>query len=131
MLRSCASDAIGYRESSIPSILEHVRAGRARALAMVGERSPLLPDVPTMAEAGLPGVDAALMFGLVAPAATPAAILKTLTGAAAACVRTDPLRSRLLELGYLPIGSTAQEFRARIAADIAKWSRIIDAAGIK
>ena len=59
--------------ATVPSILEHVRAGRARALAMVGERSPLLPDIPAMAEAGLPGVDAALMFGLVAPAATPAA----------------------------------------------------------
>jgi tripartite-type tricarboxylate transporter receptor subunit TctC len=116
--------------ATVPSILEHVRAGRARALAMVGERSPLLPDVPAMAEAGLPGVDAALMFGLVAPAATPATVLKTLT-AAAACVRTDPLRSRLIELGYLPIGSTAEEFRTRIAADIAKWSRIVEAAGTK
>ena len=62
--------------ATVPSILEHVRAGRARALAMVGERSPLLPDVPTMAEAGLAGIDAALMFGLVAPAATPAAIVR-------------------------------------------------------
>jgi tripartite-type tricarboxylate transporter receptor subunit TctC len=117
--------------ATVPSILDHVRAGRARALAMVGERSPLLPDVPTMVEAGLPGVDAALMFGLVAPAATPAAILKTLTDAAAACVRGDPLRARLVELGYLPIGSTAEEFRARVAADIAKWSRIIEAGNIR
>ena len=117
--------------ATVPSILDHVRAGRARALAMVGERSPLLPDVPTMAEAGLPGVDAALMFGLVAPAATPAAVIKVLNESAAASVRTDPLRARLLELGYVPIGSTAEEFRARIAADIAKWSRVIEAAGIK
>src|SRR6185312_15246623 len=62
--------------ATIPSILEHVRAGRARALGIVGERSPLLPDVPTMAQTGLPGLDAALMFGLVVPAATPAAIVK-------------------------------------------------------
>jgi len=117
--------------ATVPSILDHVRAGRARALAMVGERSPLLPDIPAMAEAGLPGVDAALMFGLVAPAATPAAVLKTLTDAAAACVRTDPLRSRLIELGYLPIGSTADEFRLRLAADIAKWARIVEAGNIR
>ena len=117
--------------ATVPSILEHVRAGRARALAMVGERSPMLPDLPTMAEAGLPGVDAALMFGLVAPAATPAAVIKVLNESAAASVRSDPLRARLLELGYLPIGSTAEEFRARIAADIAKWSRIVATAGIK
>lgn len=117
--------------ATVPSILEHVRAGRARALAMVGARSPLLPDLPTMAEAGFAGVDAALMFGLVAPAATPAPVIKILNESAAASVRADPLRARLVELGYVPIGSTAEEFRARIAADIAKWSRIIEAAGIK
>ncbi len=117
--------------ATVPSILEHVRAGRARALAMVGERSALLPDVPTMAEAGLPGVDAALMFGLVAPAATPAAIVTRLSEAAAASVRNDPLRARLVSLGYVPVASGPQEFRARLAADIAKWSRIIEAGNIK
>ena len=117
--------------ATVPSILEHVRAGRARALAMVGERSPLLPDVPTMAEAGVPGIDAALMFGLVAPAATPATIIDALSAAAAASVRSDPLRSRLTELGYVPIGESPREFRARIEADIAKWSRIIEAGNIK
>ena len=71
------------------------------------------------------------MFGLVAPAATPAAMLKALNDAAAVSVRTDPLRARLVELGYVPIGSTAEEFRARIAADIAKWSRIVEAGNIK
>jgi tripartite-type tricarboxylate transporter receptor subunit TctC len=117
--------------ATVPSILEHVRSGRARALAMVGERSPLLPDVPSMAEAGFPGIDAALLFGLVAPAATPATIIDTLSKAAGAAVRSDPLRARLVELGYGPIGGSPQEFRARIAADIAKWSRIVAAGHIK
>jgi len=117
--------------ATVPSILEHVRAGRARALGMLGERSPLLPDVPTMADVGLGGIDAALMFGIVVPAATPAAIVNRLSEAAAASVRTDPLRARLTELGYVAIGSTPDEFRARIAADIAKWSRIIEAGNIK
>jgi tripartite-type tricarboxylate transporter receptor subunit TctC len=117
--------------ATVPSILEHVRAGRARALAIVGERSPLLSDVPTMAEAGFARIDAALMFGLVAPAATPAMIVEALSEAAAASVRTDPLRSRLTELGYVPIGASPREFRARIEADIAKWSRIIEAGNIK
>jgi tripartite-type tricarboxylate transporter receptor subunit TctC len=84
-----------------------------------------------MAEAGFPGIDAALMFGLVAPAATPATIIDTLSKAAAAAVRGDPLRARLVGLGYGPIGGSPQEFRARIAADIAKWSRIVAAGGIK
>ena len=117
--------------ATVPSILEHVRAGRARALAMVGERSPLLPDLPTMAEAGLAGIDAALMFGIVAPSATSAAIVARLSEAAAKSVRTDPLRSRLTELGYVAITGSPQEFRARIDADIAKWSRIIEAGNIK
>ena len=117
--------------ATVPSILEHVRAGRARALGMVGERSPLLPDVPTMAEAGLAGIDAALMFGIVAPAATSVTITRRLSDAAAAAVRTAPLRGRLEELGYVPIGSSPDAFRTRIAADIAKWSRIIEAGNIK
>ncbi len=75
-----------------------------------------------MAEVRLGGVDAALMFGLVAPAATPPAIIARLAAATAASVRTDPLRARLIELGYVPIGSTPAEFRVRIEADIAKWS---------
>jgi tripartite-type tricarboxylate transporter receptor subunit TctC len=117
--------------ATVPSILEHVRAGRARALGMLGERSPLLPDVPTMAEMGLGGIDAALMFGIVVPAAMPGAIVNRLSDAAAASVRTDPLRARLAELGYVAIGSSPHEFRTRIAADIAKWSRIIEAGNIK
>ena len=117
--------------ATVPSILEHVRGGRARALGMVGERSPLLPDVPTMAEAGLADIDAALMFGIVVPAATPATILNRLSEAAVAAVRTQPLRGRLEELGYVPVGSTPDEFRTRIAADIAKWSRIIEAGNIR
>jgi tripartite-type tricarboxylate transporter receptor subunit TctC len=117
--------------ATVPSILEHVRTGRARALAVVGERSPLLPEVPTMAEAGLAGIDAALMFGLVAPSATQAAIVKWLSEAAAVALRTEPLRSRLEELGYVAIGSTPDEFRTRIAAHITKWSRIIEAGNIR
>ncbi len=117
--------------ATVPSILEHVRAGRARALAMVGERSPLLPDLPTMAEAGLPGIDAALMFGIVGPTALPASIVARLSEAAAKAVRVEPLRTRLTELGYVAIGSPPEEFRARIEADIAKWSRVIEAGNIK
>lgn len=117
--------------ATVPSILEHVRAGRARALAMVGERSPLLPDVPTMTEAGFPGIDAALMFGIVAPAATPAPIVSRLSEAAAKAVRTEPLRGKLTELGYVAFGSAPEEFRTRIDADIAKWARVIEAGNIK
>ena len=116
--------------ATVPSILEHVRAGRARALAMVGERSPLLPNVPTMSEAGI-NVDAALMFGLVAPAATPQPIVEKLSAAATASVTADPLRARLMDLGFVPIGSKPEALRARIDAEITKWTRIIEAGNIK
>ena len=117
--------------ATIPSILEHVRGARARALAIVGERSPLLPDLPTMAEAGFAGVDVALMFGLVAPAAVPPAIVARLGAAAAAAVQAEPLRSRLNELGFAPLGTTPGMFRERIQADMAKYARIIEAANIQ
>jgi len=117
--------------ATVPAILEHVRAGRARALAMVGDRSPLLPDVPTMVEAGINGVDAALMFGIVAPAATPQPIVDRLSAAAAVSATTDPLRSRLQALGFVPIGSNPEGLRTRVVTEIAKWSKIIETANIK
>ena len=118
--------------ATVPSILEHVRAGRARALAMVGERSPLLPDVPTMAEAGLGGVDAGADVRPGGAGRDPAARSSTrLSEAAAASVTTDPLRSRLIALGFVPIGSKPEGLRARIDAEITKWSRIIEAGNIK
>jgi tripartite-type tricarboxylate transporter receptor subunit TctC len=117
--------------ATVPSILEHVRAGRARALGMVGDRSALLPNVPTMSEAGLNGVDAALMFGLVAPAATAQPIIDKLSAAVTASVTTDPLRARLMDLGFMPVGSKPEVLRARIDADITKWTRVIEAGNIK
>jgi tripartite-type tricarboxylate transporter receptor subunit TctC len=117
---------MGY--AAVPS----VKGGKIRALAVTSSRRlPLLPEVPTMAEAGLGAVDAALMFGLVAPAATPQAIVDRLSEAAAVSVSTDPLRSRLVALGFVPIGSKPEGLRARIDAEITKWSRIIEAGNIK
>jgi tripartite-type tricarboxylate transporter receptor subunit TctC len=117
--------------ATVPSIIDHVRSGRARALAIVGERSALLPDVPTMAEAGLAGVDAALMFGMVVPRWTPEAVIARLAQAAERAVTTAPLQARLVDMGYAPVGSGPEAFRARIEADIAKWSRVIAAGNIK
>jgi tripartite-type tricarboxylate transporter receptor subunit TctC len=117
--------------ATIPSILDHVRGGRVRALAIVGERSPLLPEVPTIAEAGFPTVDVALMCGLIAPAAVPTAIVKRLSDVAAAAVRADPLRSRLIELGFVPAGTAPDAFRERIQSDIVKFSRLVESGNIK
>ena len=102
-----------------------------RALGITGARSAHLPDVPTMAEAGLAGVDSAPLFGMVAPAAVPPAVLARLTEAAAGAVKSDALNARLTEIGYVPVGSSPQEFAARIDAEIDKWTRIIQTANIK
>ena len=122
---------VNFTFSTIPAILEHIRGGRVRALGITGARSAHLPDVPTMAESGLAGVDSAPLFGMVAPAAVPPAIVAKLTEAAAGAVKSDVLNARLTEIGYLPVGSTPAEFRARIEAEIDKWTRIIQTANIK
>jgi tripartite-type tricarboxylate transporter receptor subunit TctC len=84
-----------------------------------------------MAEAGLAGVDSAPLFGMVAPAAVPAGIIERLSAVAGGATRSGALRDRLLEIGYVPVGSTPAEFRTRIDDEIAKWTRIIQIANIK
>ena len=125
------SGKVDFTFSTIPAILEHIRGGRVRALGITGARSAHLPDLPTMAEAGLAGVDSAPLFGMVAPAATPPAVLARLHEAAAGAVKSDALNARLIEIGYLPVGSSPQEFSARIDAEIDKGTRIIQTANIK
>lgn len=126
------SGKVDFTFSTIPAILEHVRGGKVRALGITGAtRHAHLPDVPTMKEAGLAGVDSAPLFGMVAPGATPPAVLARLNAAAAGAVKSDALQTRLIEIGYVPVGSSASEFRDRIAAEIDKWTRIIQAANIK
>lgn len=122
---------VNFTFSTIPAILEHVRGGRVRALGITGSRHTHLPDVPTMAEAGLAGVDSAPLFGMVAPAVVPGAIVARLHGAVAGAVKSDALNARLIEIGYLPVGSSPAEFRTRIDAEIDKWTRIIQTANIK
>jgi tripartite-type tricarboxylate transporter receptor subunit TctC len=117
--------------STVPAILQHVKSGKVRALAVTGQRIDQLPDVPTMAEAGLPVVDASPLFGIVAPAGLPQDIVVRLSDSAAAGIKAEPLRSRVTELGFAVVGSTAEEFRSRIGEEIAKWSRIIEKGNIK
>jgi tripartite-type tricarboxylate transporter receptor subunit TctC len=113
--------------ATVPSVLDHIRSGRLRALAVTGgARSPLLPEVPSTAEAGLPGVDAELLNGMVAPAAVPPAILARLAAAVSQPIATPgPFRERLIGMGFRPVGSTPAEFAARIEAEIARWAKVI------
>lgn len=116
---------------TVPAVAEHVRAGRLRALAITGAgRSPLLPDVPSMAEAGFPQVDAALINALIAPAGVPEAVIARL-GEAARAATSQGMRARLAELGFSPVGSTPQQAREIFEAEIPRWAQIVREGGIK
>ncbi|MBR0665793.1 tripartite tricarboxylate transporter substrate binding protein [Roseomonas hellenica] len=132
MITDLISGRIQLAFGTIPATAEHVRGGRLRALAVTGTAaSPLLQGVPSMAEAGLPQVDAALMNGLIGPAGLSPAVTERLAAAARAALEVPATRSRLSELGFDVIGSTPAAFRDRMLAEIAQWERVIAAGGIE
>lgn len=122
---------IDYLFSTIPSIIEQVQAGRAKPLGLTTGRIAQMPGVPALAEVGFPEVDAVLEIGLVAPAGTPPQIVAKLNQIAVNAVTTEPLRQRMIDIGFLPVGSTPEAFRDRIDTEITKWMRLIAAGNIK
>ncbi|HEY6992246.1 MAG TPA: tripartite tricarboxylate transporter substrate-binding protein [Xanthobacteraceae bacterium] len=116
----------------LPSAVPHIREGTLRALAVTSpKRSPIVPDVPTMAESGLDDQETELIIGLVAPAATRRAIVDLLSRQLALIVAMPDVQQRLTALGFTAVGSTPEEFAAQIKADIEKWSKVVRDAGIK
>ena len=118
--------------SSLPPAVGLVKEGKVRALAVTGtKRSPIFPDLPTVAEAALPGYEAVLHYGIVAPAGTPRPIIDKLGAALRAAVTSDELRSRLADDGAEPLPSTPEEYAADIDREETKWSAIVKASGAK
>lgn len=118
--------------ANIPAILQHVKSGRLRPLASTGtRRSELMPDVPTMQEAGLNGVEVTVWYGVLAPAATPRNIVNTLSEAIIKATRSPDIRQRLLDQGAEPVGSTPAEFDKILREEVAKWVEVIRASGIR
>jgi tripartite-type tricarboxylate transporter receptor subunit TctC len=118
--------------SNMLAIMQHVHSGRFRALAVTGlKRVPGAPDVPTIAEAGLPGYEVTGWYGLLAPAGTPKEIVARLSTLTAAAIRTPEVAKRYASEGADPVGSTPEEFAEVIAHDLVKWAKVIKAAGIK
>jgi tripartite-type tricarboxylate transporter receptor subunit TctC len=114
------------------SVLPYVNSGRLHALAISSaKRSAAAPSLPTIAETGMPGFEASTWFGMLAPTGTPKEIVARLTSEIRKLVQNKAVADALLAQGSDPIGSTAEEFQARIKADIDKWSRTIKAAGVK
>jgi len=114
------------------SVIGHIEGGRVRALAVTTlKRTRVLPDLPTMDEAGLKGFDASTWHGLVAPAGTPPHVIATLHDAAVEALRDPGVQESLGKLGVDIVGDTPQEFQTYIKAEIPKWTAIVKASGAK
>jgi len=116
----------------IPVAMPLVREGKLRALATTAsERAPSMPELPTVAESGLPGYEVTLWGGLVAPSGTPAAIVQKLYAETAKALAQADLRGKFAELGVVAIGNSPEEFAAVIKSEIPRWAAVIREAGIK
>jgi tripartite-type tricarboxylate transporter receptor subunit TctC len=114
------------------SVGAHINSGKLRVLAVgASKRSSALPEVPTVAEAGVPGYDMVLWFGVLAPAGTPAAAVKTIHREIANILKVPDVRSRLAAQGADPVASAPGEFDAFIKAEMAKWAKVVKASGLK
>jgi tripartite-type tricarboxylate transporter receptor subunit TctC len=117
---------------NLPNVVPMVKGGRMRALAVTSEkRSPLLPEAPTMAEAGVPGYVMDIWFGVAVPAATPPQAVAALNKEINRIIAQPDVKSRLEGMGLDVIGGSAESFGKTIAADVAKWSAVVRDAGIK
>ncbi len=117
---------------NIPPTVPLVKGGKLRALAVTTmARSQLMPELPTIHEAGLPGYETVAWFGVLAPAETPPAIVQKLSTEIGKIARSPDMRERLLAMGAEPVGGTPAEFKAVIDRDIAKWKPLAQKVGIK
>ena len=117
---------------NVPTVVQHVRAGKLRALATTGsKRTPVAPEIPTVAESGVPGYEVTTFYGVSAPAKTPRPIIDRLHGEIVRALNTAELRERLQGLGADPVGNTPEQYTAFMQNEIAKWTKVIRTAGIK
>jgi tripartite-type tricarboxylate transporter receptor subunit TctC len=115
---------------NLPSSLPFIKAGKLRALAVTsGARAAALPDLPTLAESGLPGFEASSWFGVLAPAGTPRDIVAKLNGAIAGWLASPEAKEKLLAQGAVAAGGTPDDFARHIAAETSKWAKVVKASG--
>jgi len=130
------TDLIGGQLSltitGVPPLLQHVRGGRLRALGVAtSKRIDLLPDLPTIAEAGVPGYEATQWYGVLAPAATPKEIVAKINADIVKSLRRPDTAEKMSGEGAQPVGSSPGEFGEHIRAEIQRWAKVIKAAGTK
>jgi tripartite-type tricarboxylate transporter receptor subunit TctC len=117
---------------TLVAILPHIKAGRLRALAVTGRnRSVLLPEVPTLAESGLPGYEAGSWYGILAPAGTPGAIVARLNAEINNAIRQPEVRERLAAEGAEVIGGTPEEFALHIRSELARMKKLVREGGLR
>jgi tripartite-type tricarboxylate transporter receptor subunit TctC len=132
VLADVMAGQISLTMDNIPVYLPQVKAGKIRALGVSSaRRTPAAPEIPTVSEAGVPGLEAVSWFGLLAPAKTPKAIVGKLSAETARIVKLPDVNKRISELGAEPVGGTPQEYAAFIQSEIAKWRKVIKDAGVK
>lgn len=113
-------------------VLPHIRAGKLKALAWAApKRSSVLPDVPTVAEVGLPELDASIWFGLMAPTGTPQPILDKLSTTLNKLLKSEAVLSQIKKMGYEPLGGTPEDFTRYVASELRKWTAAVEAAGVQ
>jgi tripartite-type tricarboxylate transporter receptor subunit TctC len=117
---------------NMPTSLPHVKAGKLRALAVsTARRSFALPELPTVAESGLPGFEVSVWFAVLAPAATPRDIVQKLNAVLVKALQSPDVKQRLAEQGAEPVGNTPEQFAATIQRDLAKWAKVVKDANVK
>jgi tripartite-type tricarboxylate transporter receptor subunit TctC len=118
--------------SSVVSTMPHVNAGRLRALAVTSSKRSLgVPQLPTVAEAGIPGFGNEVWYGLLAPAATPRNVVAKLSEEIARAIAQPDLRERMLAAGLEPVGNSPEEFSTYLRSEVVKWSKVIREAGVR
>ena len=126
------SGEVSLSFGNVAQSVPQVKAGRLRALAVASvQRSPALPDVPTVAEAGYPGFEAGAWYGLLAPAATPRAIIERLNGELVRILKLPDMQQRLRGEAYDIYADTPEQFAVAIRAEVAKWVPIVKQAGLR
>jgi tripartite-type tricarboxylate transporter receptor subunit TctC len=126
------ADQVPLAIPDIPASIAFIKSGRLKALGVTSaKRSVALPEVPTFAEAGVPGYEAIGWFGVVAPAATPAAVVNRLNAELQSALNDPEIRRRIIASGAEPMPGTPAEFRSMIESEILKWARVIKISGAR
>jgi tripartite-type tricarboxylate transporter receptor subunit TctC len=127
-----ANGSVAMLFDSLASVQPHIKSGRVRPIAVNAQkRSALLPEIPTLAEAGMPAFDRYTWFGMFAPAGTPRDIVARVNAEVATALKAPDLLERFAAAGAEAVGSTPEQFVERIKSDAAKWAEVIKAANVK